>query len=189
MPSKHWVLPAVSSTVALWTPWSSDTHQDHRHQSQNQHCILDLAPAYSSGVVKMYRAAGQQGPQAQPLGGQEGCVPGSGCVSPAIDRIRARLPVPSRPAWTPPMLRQLTETTGSRLWHRSILMHGTPETAQKCSLCADVNESSGPLQLCCVTLDAGPCGSLCAACCLGNITRSYCHAREKLILLMGVVFV
>lgn len=94
----------------------------------DQHCILDLAPAYSSGAVKMYRPAGQQGPQAQQLGAEEGCAPGSGCVSPAIDRIKARLPVPSRPAWTLPMQRQPTETTGSRHWHRSILM---PETAQE----------------------------------------------------------
>ena len=100
--------------------------------------LITHAPAYSSGVVKMYRAAGQQGPQAQQLGAQEGCAPGSGYVSPTIDRIKARLPVPSRPAWTLPMLRQLSETTGSRHWHRFILLHGTPETAQECSLFAGV---------------------------------------------------
>ncbi len=178
------MLPAVWSTVPLWTQRSSDAHHHHHHPSHNQHCILDLAPAYSSGVVKMYRAVGQQGLQAQQLGAEEGCAPGSGCVSPAIDRIKARLPVPSRPAWTLLMLRQLTETTGSRPWHRSILMHGMPETAQENLLFAVVNARckaivDGPVQLCYLTLDAGPCDSLCAACSLANIIRSCCHAVQR----------
>ena len=188
------MLPAIWSTVALWTPWSSDTHHHHQYHCHNQHCIHDLAPAYSSGVVKMYRAAGQQGPQAQPSGVQGGCAPDSGCVSPAIDRIKARLPVPSRPAWTLPMLRQLTETTGSRHWHRSILMHGMPETAQEYSLFAGVSArfkatTGGPVQLCYLTHHVGSCRFLCAACCLGNITRSCCHVKQMLILLTGVISV
>ncbi len=183
--------------------------------------------------MKIYRAAGLQGPQAQRLAGEGGCAPGSGCVSPAIDRIRARLPVPSKPAWTLPMLRQLTETTGSKHWHRSILMHGMPETAQeylsfavvnarckaflnpKTSIsiqkhpsytrdlnaetsgdstsaflhCGDVlGTADGPVQLCCLTLDAGSCGPLCAACSLGNIARSCCHAMLRGCFAAGFCF-
>ena len=76
---------------------------------------------HSSDVVKkMAPAVGQQGPQAPPLGVQGGCAPGLGCVSPITGRTRTILPVPFRPAWTLPMLRQLTETADSRHWHRSL---------------------------------------------------------------------
>lgn len=84
---------------------------------KHNHCF----PHSSDVEKKMAQAAGQQGPQAPPLGVLGGCAPGSGYVSPVTGRTRARLPAPSRPAWILPALRPLTATTDSRPWHRSLL--------------------------------------------------------------------